>query len=445
MEVSFYLKRPKATDNTVIFARICYEGYKMKFYTPENIAPKFWNGATHRAKESKKFVEYPEFNTRLDNIEAAIKTTIRKYVNDHEHKYPPPAILKPLLDIAIRQGGKVAKLTFMQFYEEFIKRSESGLRLVDGKPITPGTIKSYYTTKKCIENYQLHAKTKVDFENIDMSFYTDFTKYLTLTVKQSTNYIGKHIKVIKTVLRDAKEHFKIAVNEDFAARNFKTIKEEADTIYLPEDELKEIAELDLADNQRLDKVRDLFLIGCHTGLRFSDLSALTPDQISNGMITITQIKTGGKVVIPVHDKVTEILKKYNGNLPKSISNQKTNAALKDLAKRVTSLKKKISSKITKGGARTIKTITKTTKDGVEKTEISEKWQLVTTHTARRSFATNQYLNGVPTLSIMAITGHKTESAFMKYIKVTNEDQAKILKGFWSQQKEKTLTEQQNEK
>ncbi len=438
MEVSFYLKRPKATIQTVIFARVCYEGYKIKFYTPENILPKYWNGTTQRAKESKKFIEYPEFNTRLDNIETTIRNTIRKYVNDHENKYPTPAVLKPLLDAALRQGGKIDKLTFMQFYEDFIKRSESGLRLVDGKPITQGTIKSYYTTKKCIENYQDHAKTKVDFENIDMSFYTEFTKYLTLTVKQSTNYIGKHIKVIKTVLRDAKDNFKISVNEDFAARNFKTIKEEADTIYLAEFELKEIAGLDLSNNQRLDKVRDLFLIGCYTGLRFSDLSALTPDQISNGMITITQIKTGGKVVIPVHDIVNGIMNKYNGMLPKALSNQKTNAALKDLAKLVPSLKKKISAKITKGGVITNKIITKATKEGLQKSEVTEKWQLVTTHTARRSFSTNQYLNGVPTLSIMAITGHKTESAFMKYIKVTNEDQAKILKGIWIEQKEKEV-------
>src|ERR1700761_6412290 len=128
MEVSFYLKRPNASIKTVIFARICYEGYKMKYYTPENILPKFWNGSTHRAKESKKFIEYPEFNTRLDNIEAAIRTTLRKYINDHENSYPTPAILKPLLDVAIRDSGKVEKLTFMQFYEGFIKRSETGLR-----------------------------------------------------------------------------------------------------------------------------------------------------------------------------------------------------------------------------------------------------------------------------------------------------------------------------
>ncbi len=421
MEVSFYLKRPSSTTPTSIFARICYEGNKMKYYTPETILPKLWNTAKQRGKESTKFQEHPEFNKRLDNIETDIKNAIRKFINDNAGKAPTPTELKPLLDTAIRNNGKVDKITFMGFFADFIGRSENGMRLGEkGKPITHGTIKTYYTTKKCLENYQVHANRKIDFENIDLQFYSDFTKYLTLTVKQSTNYIGKHIKVIKTVLRDAKIKYKITVNDDFSAPAFKTITEKADTIYLPEYELKKIAELDLANDSRLDHTRDLFLIGCYTGLRFSDLSTLRPEQITGGMIAITQIKTGDKVVIPVHEKVSEIMAKYGGELPVTRSNQKTNKALKDMAKKCEELKKKVSISFTKGG--------------VLKTDILEKWELVTTHTARRSFATNQYLNGVPPITIMAITGHKTESAFMKYIKVSPDDHAKILQGIWNEKK-----------
>src|ERR1700733_12209572 len=118
MKVSFYLESPKGTKRnieglnpTAIFARIWYEGYVTKYYTPENILPKFWNGKAtpHRAKETTKFPEYPEFNKRLDNIETAIKNIIRKYTNDHENKPPSPAILKPLLDIAIKNGGNVKR------------------------------------------------------------------------------------------------------------------------------------------------------------------------------------------------------------------------------------------------------------------------------------------------------------------------------------------------
>jgi len=308
----------------------------------------------------------------------------------------------------------------MSYFDKFIKDSEAGTRLTKkGKPITPGTIKTYYTTKVCLENYQTHARKSVDFDNIDMAFYNDFTKYLTLVIKQSTNYIGKHIKVIKTVLHEATE-LNINTNLSFKGRGFTTITEEADTIYLSEHELQQLHNLNLTDSPRLDRIRDLFLVGCYTGLRFSDLATLSPEQIDNGMITITQIKTGDRVVIPVHDTVTEIMNKYGGKLPAALSNQKTNAALKDVAEKCKALEKKVSISFTKGGELI--------------TETLEKWKLVTTHTARRSFATNQFLNGVPTLSIMAITGHKTEKAFMKYIKVTSDDHAKIMAGIWSEKK-----------
>ncbi len=429
MKVTFYLESPKGTKRnmdglspTAIFARISYDGYRLKYYTPETILPKFWNGTAkpHRAKETTKFPEYPEFNKRLDNIEAAVKNVIRKYANDNDNKLPTPATLKPMLDIAIRENGKVYRETFMSFFDKFIKDSEAGIRLTKkGKPITSGTIKTYYTTKVCLENYQTYSRKSVDFDNIDINFYNDFTKYLTIKIKQSTNYIGKHIKVIKTVLHEATEQ-KINTNLSFKSRGFTTISEEADTIYLPEHELQELANLDLNDNPRLDKTRDLFLIGCYTGLRFSDLSTLTPEQINKGMITITQIKTGDRIVIPVHDTVNKIMHKYNGELPTAVSNQKTNAALKDLAQKCDGLKKEVSISFTKGG--------------ILETKILGKWNLVTTHTARRSFATNQFLNGVPTLSIMAITGHRTEKAFMKYIKVTPDDHAKIMQSIWAERK-----------
>jgi len=438
MRVTFYLESPKGTKRnpeglaqTAIFARIRYDGYQVKYYTPLNIFPKYWNDTAkpHRAKETAKFPEYSHFNQRLTNIETAVKNVINKYANDNDNKAPTPAILKPLLDIAISDGGKVKRETFMSFFDKFIKDSEAGTRLTKkGKPITPGTIKTYYTTKVCLENYQTYARKSIDFENIDMAFYNDFTKYLTLKIKQSTNYIGKHIKVIKTVLHEATE-LNINTNLSFKGRGFTTITEEAETIFLPEYELQQMHNLDLTDNPRLDRIRDLFLVGCYTGLRFSDLATLSPEQIDNGMITITQIKTGDRVVIPVHDTVTEIMNKYGGELPAAISNQKTNGALKDVAEKCEALKKKVSIKYTKGG----KSVTKGGKS-VTETESPEKWQFVTTHTARRSFATNQFLNGVPTLSIMAITGHKTEKAFMKYIKVTPDDHAKIMAGIWNNKK-----------
>jgi len=440
MKVTFYLENPTGTKRnpdgnlTAIFARIRYGGYQLKYYTPEKILPKFWNGKPitkngetkynmqpHRAKVTAKFPEHPEFNRRLDNIEAEIKNVIRKYANDNENNYPTPTVLKPLLDVAIRKGGKVDKVTFLSYFANYIELCKQGAvtHAKTGKPLTTGTIKSYQTTLGNLTRYVTDTRNKVDFENIDLDFYASFNEYSAEKQNQSLNTIGKHVKVIKSILNDATDK---GINKNLAykSKKFLTISEDSDTIYLADWELQQITDLDLTDNPRLDVIRDLFLIGCSTGLRFSDLSTLTPAQINKGMITLTQIKTGKPVVIPVHDIVTKILNKYNGRLPESRSNQKTNEYLKEVCKETKALKSLVSISGTKGG----ETVTETV----------PKWQLVTTHTARRSFATNEYLAGTPSLTIMAITGHKTEKSFMKYIRVTPDQHAKILQGIWNERK-----------
>lgn len=426
MKVSFYLARPESTSPTVIFCRICYEGYQLKYYTPESILPKFWNnskGKPHRAKETTKFPEYPEFNRRLDNIESLIKTIIRSYINDNKGEAPTPGTLKPLIDIAVLKGGKVDRLTFLKYFADYIERCKNGslTHAKTGKQLTSGTIKSYSTTLFNIERYIADTRNKVDFETIDLDFYISFNDYLTGKQKQSLNTIGKHIKVIKSILNEATERG-INKNLSYKSKKFLSVSEEAETIYLAQWELQQIADLDLIDNPKLDVIRDLFLIGCNTGLRFSDLSTLNPKQIKDNMITITQIKTGKPVVIPVHDMVTKILNKYNGNLPSTRSNQKTNEYIKDVCKMTAALKAIVSVSFTKGGKHV--------------TETLAKWQFVSTHTARRSFATNEYLAGTPSLTIMAITGHATEKSFLKYIRVTPDQHAKILQDIWADRKER---------
>lgn len=427
MTVSFYLKRPNSETATSIYARIYYGTYETKWYTDKSISPVYWNKKTKRVRETKKYPQYPEFNEGLNSIANSIEAIIMDYQNRNEGFLPTPEKLKPLLDTGIKKIGVVAKMTLLEFFADFITRCENGTRLhpKTGHPITHGTIKTYKTTLECLKNYQKHTKKKIDFDSIDMPFYADLTKYLTLTVKQSTNYIGKHIKVIKTVLHDATE-LGLNTNMAFRSKGFTTVSEEADTIYLADWEIQQLKTLDLTGNPRLDHIRDLFLVGCATGLRFSDLSTLSPSQINGDMITITQIKTGKPVVIPVHDTVKEIMQKYNGTLPAARSNQKTNAYLKELCKleEVTALKSMVSVSGTKAGER--------------KTQTVPKHDLVTTHTARRSFATNEYLAGTPSLTIMAITGHKTEKAFLKYIKVTPDQHAKILQGIWQERKQKEV-------
>ena len=166
--------------------------------------------------------------------------------------------------------------------------------------------------------------------------------------------------------------------------------------------------MDLTLNPRLDRVRDLFVIGCYTGLRFSDFSQLKKENIINGNFVITPQKTNDKVIVPIHSIVYTILDKYSYSLPEAISKQNFNLYIKEIAKLAGLCESVIINKIS-----------------------VNKCDNLSAHTARRSFATNLFLKGFPAINIMQITGHKTETAFMKYIKVTKEQTADLLKNFWA--------------
>jgi integrase len=171
--------------------------------------------------------------------------------------------------------------------------------------------------------------------------------------------------------------------------------------------------MNLKTQPRLDRVRDLFIIGCYTGLRFSDLKQLKDENLTDNRtrIRIRTEKTGELVIIPLHPFVKAILRKHNGIPPEALTNQKMNDYLKEIGEWA-GIDETVVLHFTKGGQRV--------------TETYKKYQLITTHTARRSFATNAYLQDVPTISIMKITGHRTEKSFMKYIKISQEDNANKL-------------------
>lgn len=419
MEVSLYLKRPDATGETSIFARISYDGRKLKYYLPEKINPKLWNKATQRAKESSKFREYPEFNQRLSNIEADIKNVFRKYLNDNDGAFPAEEAFKELIDKKIKNAVDEKKVdqTFFGFFTHLIEQTKTGTRLnpKTGKPYSKNTVKAYVTTFKNLTEYNKLQKRKIDFKSFDLDFYASYMEYLIKTHKFTTNTVGKHIKILKVILNEATER---GLNKSLAykSKRFITVKENTDNIYLDDKEMLEIEKLDLTGNAKLEKVRDLFLIGCYTGLRYSDYSVLKPVHFRDGFIHIDQFKTKDPVVIPIHTTVQRIIDKYHGILPKSITNQKTNDYLKEMGKLVPGMDLQVTKTVTKGG--------------LSVTTNYSKWELITTHTARRSFATNEYLAGTPAITIMKITGHRTEKSFLGYIKLTPNEHAKLMKMHW---------------
>lgn len=310
------------------------------------------------------------------------------------------------------KGAQTGKMNLVSFADIIINESTNGSRLTKkGKRISPLTIKGYKTTLNHLKKYQEEINKEVDLDSVDLKFYKKFTEYFNQE-NYATNTIGKNIKNVKVFLKEAYKRG-ITKNQDFLDEDFRVIEEETEQIYLNDSELKKIYELKLTNNKKLEKVRDIFIVGCYTGLRFSDLKQIKPlNFIKNEtQLKIKTQKTGELVIIPLHWTIKEIISKHNGELPPPISNQKMNKYLKDIGKdaEIDNLE---STSITKGGLRVDKTF--------------KKYKLITVHTARRSFATNMFLNDVPTISIMKITGHKTEKSFLRYIRISPEENARKL-------------------
>lgn len=227
----------------------------------------------------------------------------------------------------------------------------------------------------------------------------------------SANYASKVVSVIRQFMREAKRR-KLHQNDTFADFSIKT--EKTTKVALGFDELETLLDLDLSNNPRLDKVRDLFLIGCYTGLRYSDFSRIEPGHVvtedGEKFLEITTEKTRQPVVIPFMPELEPLLAKYNYNPPK-ISGQKMNDYLKELCK-LAGLTERLRIISNKAGKK-------------QESEV-EKWELITTHVARRSFATNMFSWGFPAMNIMKITGHTTEKQFMDYICIEGRQNAKLM-------------------
>lgn len=401
-ETRYYLKSISAAEPTLISLQLKFYGHRVFMSTGEKIHPKKWDFNKQRGLSK----ENSDLNYWLDKIDNEVKSIFRNLNIDGT---PPTAelvqtLLKAKIDNTPEpiEPAKI-KLTFLSFIEKFIEEIKS-LRKQE-------TIKGYKTTRNHLINYSKLYNKPVDFEDIDMEFYYGFSDYLAKDLGNTKNTVSKHIKTIKTFLNDATDRG-FNVNLAFKLRSFKKVTEVVDKIYLTKDEIQRIYQLDLSATKTRESVRDLFIISCYTGLRFSDLLQIKNEDIKNNQFHIRTTKTDQLVVIPIAPIVMQILKKYNNNLPKGISNQKMNDFLKDLGKDA-----KIDEQIV---------ITKTLA-GKRLQQTFKKYELISAHCGRRSFATNAYKDKVPAISIMKITGHTSEKAFLGYIRISQEENAALLK------------------
>ncbi len=408
--VTYFIRLSKKTDpKKKINVRIRFRhGREINIYakTGLEVLPKYFSNETHTVNKKSNYNGKHNDKKYLSDLEERILTEFQNLKT-----LPTSDWLNRVIDeFRFPDKHKEKKITLYDFIQTFIDEAPNRTTHT-GKTASVRTLQDYNKTFETIKEFGEWKNKEYDFKDIDKEFYTEFVAYLTNKKKYAKNTIGKKIKVLKIFLNAAApKHIDVGQFKDFT-----TLTEESQNIYLSIDELKQIAEIDYSENARLDKVRDLFLIGCWTGLRYSDWHKVNASNIHDGMLRVIQTKTEKPVVIPILPELQRILNKYDGTPPAPISNQKFNKYLGSVAK----------------DAEFKQVFTKQyTKAGKTETEFIPKAQAISTHTARRSFATNMYKMGIPTLSIMSVTGHKKESSFLKYLKLDGDEHAERMKEIW---------------
>lgn len=391
MNINFNLLRKK--NGAHILMSITFNGIRIQTTINEKIDEKNWNKKKQRLKGNS--TDAFNINSYLEKIENNARDIYYKF--KIEGIIPTKNQFKEKLSQKL--NGVNTSLSFYEFVDEFIKNSKNSKK--------PSTTKEYIYTIHDLKSFEKHNKRRIDWDTLDLQFYESYMDYQYNVKGNSQNLFGKRIKTIKTFLNDAT---KKNINKHLMFYGFKVLKKRSDNIYLNEDDLKKIFKLDLSKNKRLERVRDLFIVGCRTGLRFSDLTSLRKEDISKDGIRFQSDKTGEVLNTVIIEETQEILEKYNYQLPK-ISRTNLNKYIKEVGELAD-----ISEVSYKDTYKSGKAISKKLK----------KYERISSHTARRSFATNMYKRKFPIYYLMKITGHKKESDFLNYIKVTNEEAVKII-------------------
>jgi hypothetical protein len=368
------------------------------------IIPEHWNPLTQSLREKaenyydKSFATInAELFTLLTEFKKFLASTINrqitptiKFIKDHFEQYR----------LQNQDSSKVIPdilVTIYDHLEDYIR-----IKTTD---VAKDTRKDYHSLLKHMKQFERARGRKIDFASFDYNFYDEFVDFLYYETEKPNgekgllaNTVGKQIKNLKAFLRDR-------IQKGYCAfidlKTYKTMTEEVDRIYLSWSEISKIYHYDFSTYEYLIPTRDLLVLGCLLGLRFSDLSRISPEYIQNGFLRIRQKKVKKIVQIPIMNEAETILQKYNWRAP-TLPMYEFNRNLKILGKQV--------------GLDTPFEMVHY-KKGIEYIDKHKKFELISSHICRRSFCTNEYLDGTEIQLIMRISGHRTEKAFLTYLKM----------------------------
>ena len=438
MCISFYVKNKQKSQRSQIWLYTSINGTKVKIYTKMTIEPLLWqkkgsNGQGEMACESKsygnvKYNECKDINKRLKEILGFCHDYASRVVNESLDDVPlehSPESFKAFIIGKIKGDNKNGKIDALSYIKDYIERKATMLNKDTKRILCQGTVFNHQNALKRLLMFCEDKRIKLSWKTFDAKFQETMTYWL-CKKNYTANTISSQFSTMKVWLNQA-EKDGITVNKVF--HHYPTKVYNVENIYLTESEIQALYDLDFTSKEvqdalgyaisqggQYEETRDLFIIGCWTALRYGDLRHFMDiSVITEDYITIHTHKTDKEGIIPIHPMVKAIIKKYNGVLPRMVDKTRTLAQIRKCAELA--------------GINEPTTLCKV-KGGHSIVSKGPKFQFICNHTARRSFATNMYLRGVPTISIMAITGHTNEENFMKYIKVDKMEHAKVVAKFF---------------
>lgn len=433
---NYNLKSKKDEKSLVVI--IGHFNGKWTVSTTQSVYVKTWDNEKQRCIISTSFTDRinrasRKVNKFLDCLDASIKKCMENIYLDPNDKtyFGTPNYVKDRVRLAVedvvnadKEAEEKKAITPLKFFRSYVENMHKKVDPHTGRYISDRTITHHKTVLKRYEDFFAEKHLKDDFSVFDLCFQDLFVDWAYTSKNYRYNTIPASFSLLKVWLNEASRQGLI---KDETYKSYRSKAVEVDNIYLTEDEIACLYALDIPTLKSrgiidvkscMEETRDLFIIGCWTGLRQSDLNHLDKAlfDIDAETITIVTEKTAEEVTIPMHAYIKELYAKYDGKFPKMCHKSRFNEHLKELG-RFAEINDEVIIKENIGGKVT--------------SEKFKKYQLIKCHTARRSFATNLYLKGAPTISIMKLTGHTTEANFMKYIKVTRKENAQLMKQFFA--------------
>ena len=419
-------KEPRRDGNSLIYFQYCFSSAKRVLLNTEIAIPTaHWNAKRQCISKSlpRDFGNHERMNNEITRMKRNIEKLIEQGLNLDAPNIGTyvKSLFKPDMDIDTMPLLPVPKITTKK-EPNFFNEMDS---YINAKKITvcKATVATLEIMKNRLKAFEAFRKKAITFSSLDFNLYSELMEFLIFHythkrkkeiirgLKVST--IGKTIKLLRLFVKDRVKR-KIIVPIDMD--DFKVVDEETDAIYLSYEEVGTIYSLDLSHDPTLELYRDMFVFGCLSGLRFSDYSNLSWNDMRNGLLYKKTEKMDSWVVIPLRKEAADIFTKHYLQSPPKISNPVFNRYIKIIAKMAG-----ITELVTFSHKRENKSVIET----------KPKCEWVTSHTCRRSFCTNEYLAGTDINLIMKISSHKTHKDFFKYIRVTQEEAAYRIQDIWN--------------